>query len=347
MILWKEGAVGPDRTVVLKALILAGLVASTSAVLVLSIAHFHGRIRPDLLLSAGRIELKPLTAGVSSQTIYGPANGKGNAAAHYILALNSYALRRRPYLKGRGFKAFVEEPPVTAAEINELELGARRANCDFYAESKGIPQFKIANAGKGWWAYTPALSPDEERPYYTPMRLLLVGLIYQADALVKAGKWPQANRLYKLVVRVGSHIRQRPGCVLDFELGLEAESRAARNMEAAAKSTNRALLKKIVRYREAIEKLGERHRRKYAQLDNPEAAAIIAARDTDPMWRIEAAAALRDQPFHHALGLLERRRARAAFEKTLNDPNPRVRMAASRLSRTQPQTPKEDNDKPL
>jgi hypothetical protein len=135
--------------------------------------------------------------------------------------------------------------------------------------------------------------------------------------------------------------------LLDFELGLEVELKALRNLETATSTFHKTTNRKLIGYRKSVSELGERFRRKYGQLDNPEAAAVIAAKDEDPLWRIEAAAALHDQPYHHALGLLERRSALAAFNRARDDTDPLVRNAVAQIANTVHQPPKEDNVKPL
>src|SRR5688572_9193346 len=102
MILWKEGSERAERVVVLKKLGLTGAVLAAIGAVILSVVHFHGRVRPDTLLSAGEIELKRMTAAAPAGSVLLAAEGPGNAAAHYMMALNSYAARRIPYLKNRG-----------------------------------------------------------------------------------------------------------------------------------------------------------------------------------------------------------------------------------------------------
>ncbi len=313
MILWKEGPERSDRVVVLKKLGVTGAALLAVGSVILSFVHYYGRVRPDRLLSAGEIELKRMAAGASSESVLLTAEGPGNAAAHYVMALNSYATRRIPYLKNRGFKAFVKEPPVTQQEIRELEHGALRARCDFFEMRNGKPVFTLIKGGKGPWKFRRAEDPSEPRPYYTPLRLLLVGILYQAADLTRAGRHADSAWLYRLVARVGAHILQRPGCLLDFELGLEMQVKAMRGLENSVALGGDTDGRQVALYRRAVEQLGERFRRKYGQLDNPEAAALIAMKDEDPMWRIEAVASLRDQQAYHSLGILERRAINASI----------------------------------
>ena len=71
------------------------------------------------------------------------------------------------------------------------------------------------------------------------------------------------------------------------------EARESRKMELALATGVMAVVNSLIAlYRAAVEDLGDRFRRKYGQLDNPEAAAIIACKDEDPAWRIEAAAVI-------------------------------------------------------
>ena len=327
MILWKESSERAERVVVLKNLGLTGAALAAVAAVVLSVVHFQGRVRPDTLLAAGEIELKRMTAAASPGSVLLAAEGPGNAAAHYVIALNSYATRRIPYLKNRGFKAFVDEPPVTQQEIRQLEHGALRARCDFYETRKGKPVFTLIKGGKGPWKFRQAADPAEPRPYYTSLRLLLVGILYQAGDLSRAGRHADSAWLYRLVATVGAHILQRPGCLLDFELGLETQIKALRSLEASLAATGDPDRQRAALYRKSVEQLGERFRRKYGQLDNPEAAALIAMKDHDPMWRQEAAASLRDQQAYHSLGLLERRAIAASLSQVALSREPNTKPA--------------------
>ena len=327
MILWKEGSERAERVVVLKKLGLTSAVLAAIGAVILSVVHFHGRVRPDMLLSAGQIELKRMTSASAPGSVLLAAEGPGNAAAHYVMALNSYATRRIPYLKNRGFKAFVDEPPVTQQEIRELEHGALRARCDFYERRNGQPAFTLIKGGKGPWKFRRAANPVEPRPYYTPLRLLLVGILYQASDLSRAGRRADAAWLYRLVARVGAHILQRPGCLLDFELGLEMQIKSLRSLEGTLAASGDSDLPRVSAYRRSVEQLGERFRRKYGQLDNPEAAALIAKKDEDPMWRLEAAASLKEQQEYHSLGILERRAIAASIAQVWNANEPRAKSA--------------------
>src|SRR5207237_2124369 len=108
------------------------------------------------------------------------------------------------------------------------------------------------------------------------------------DALPIYAEWA-----YQITARLGIHLRDHPGSLMDIELGLDIEQTALHYLESlysSRKDTDR--LHKVVNYASAVSRLLRAVRDKYAQLDNVEAAVEVLNRDEEPVWRVEAATAL-------------------------------------------------------
>lgn len=295
--------------------------------------HHEQVVRPRMLQEAGSLNLGLMVTDVPAESLIPHPSGSANAAFHYVLALNEYNRRREPYIAARGLKPVIEEPPTNLQELHELARGAEQQDCDLYEEREGKPRFvfTIEPGGKPWPMH-PASDPFEIRPYAGPVRTLAQAALNWGKKREAAGKQADGERAYQIVARMARHLRQRPGSLLDVELGIEIEVRALHYLEKLYQvHGNKARLHACWRYQDSVSKLQRDVRRKYAQLDNVEAAREVLAHDSERVWRISAGAALVAAQHYRQMGRLEARNMRVALGRAMHDRDPIVRQAVKTL----------------
>jgi hypothetical protein len=297
--------------------------------------------RVSLLAAAGSIDTGRLGSAVSVDTVVGPASVSANAAGFYAQALNSWNARTGPYLKKRALDPFVVEPMPNPAELHLMRAGAACQDCDFY--SKRLTYFVYP--GKKPWPFEPAVDPFAMRPYTGTMRLLAQGVLNMGKKRERAGKQAEATQDYQMVVRFGWHLRQHPGSILDVQLGLEMEQKGLHYLDVHYGLTKQTSQRRAVwKYGDSLKRLSDAMERKFTQLGNPEAAMVILRRDAEPVWRVQAAAALKLALDVNRYGWLEQRDIRRALEAARHDTDRSVRQAVAFIER-RPPTP--DTPQPL
>lgn len=292
------------------------------------------RDQAEMLRAAGPLFTALLTTDVPLDSVAKPAPGAQNAATFYVAALNSYSVRRAPYLRDRKLNPFANEPPISPAELQAILTGASQRECDFYADAGGRPLFQFAvNAEGKAWPFTVGVDPFEVRPYVPLMRLVAQSALNEGKRLERAKQLPSAEAIYQAVVRWGSHLRQHPGSFMDLQLGLEIELKGLHYLDQFYLIThNPARRGACWKYGDSVNRLQAAIRRKYAQLDNPEAARVIAQNDSERVWRVEALTALKAELSFHKPGWLEERRLSGVIEGARNDRDAYVREAAGKLA---------------
>jgi hypothetical protein len=296
--------------------------------------HRSGVARSEMLRAAGPIVTTPLTTDVRLDSVIKPAGGAKNAASFYVIALNSYSARRAPYLHDRKLNPFANEPPISPAELLAILVGSSQKDCDFYAEGTGSPQLQFVVDSKGKaWPFTVGVDPFEARPYVPLMRLVAQAALNEGKRLERAKQLAPAEAIYQAVMRWGSHLRQHPGSFMDLQLGLEIELKGLHYLDQFYLITHNPTRRGMVwRYGDSVNRLQEAIRHKYALLDNPEAARIIAQNDTERVWRIEAVTALKAAISFHQVAWLEERHIAGVLAAAKTDQDRYVREAADKLS---------------
>jgi hypothetical protein len=315
--------------------------AALAAILVPMALRDHRQYRVSLLGAAGPIDTDRLVTADSVDTVAGPALSPANAATYYVQALNSWNARRGPYLKNRKLNPFADEPMPNAAELHLMRAGTVCRECDFY----GLRLTFIVYPGGKPRPFEPAKDPFITRPYIGIMRLVAQGVLNTGKELERAGQQPEAEKDYQAALRFGWHLRQRPGSILDLQLGLELEQKALHYLDVHYGLTKQSAKRQAVwKYGDSLKQLADAVERKFTQLGNPEAAMVILQRDSEPVWRIQAAAALKLALDVDRYGWLEQRDIRRALDSARHDTDRSVRLAVNFLEQ-RPPTP--DTSQPL
>lgn len=287
---------------------------------------YNQRAEHAELARAGEIRLGRLDVDVAPETLLPRTTRDDNAAPHYASALNAYNARRR--LPRDASAAVIEEPPISDAELREIVLGSRCRTCDFY--SAGHPLRFVKSDGQPW-PFVVASDPYDTRPYIPAIRMLSEVALREGQRLERKGSLKWAEAVYLAAMRMACHLRQNPGSMMDVQLGLELERRAAHYLDVFYRLTgNRDRLARCWKYGDALLRCTAEVQRKYAQLGYFEAAREIALHDRDRIWRIEAIAAVKTAEVDPTVDWWHKRRARALFESLVGDTVPEVAIAAQR-----------------
>jgi hypothetical protein len=314
----------------LAAIVLSAVILG--AVVSFALLRAHRNYKAQLLASAGILQTGRMETDVPVDSVTDPAIAPRNAAGYYSAVLNSWAARRIPYLRNRKLNPYADEPLPNPVEIHLMLAGAAARDCDFYSsESPGLIFYLYP--GTKPWRFEPASDPYAARPYIGVMRLVAQGVLNVGKRREKAGVRAEAERDYRAVVRFGWHLRQKPGSILDLQLGLELQQKGMHYLDTLYSQTRESGKRRAVwKYGDSLKRLAEAVERKYTQLGNPEAAMEILRRDPEPVWRIQAAAALALARDVERYGWLERRDVGVALAASRTDPNETVREAVGLLS---------------
>ncbi len=291
-----------------------------------------------MLAEAGSIETGRMTTDVPVETVLPAATGTGNAATYYVEALNSWDARRLPYLKNRMLNPFADEPPLLPSDLTLLVMGAAQKECDFYSRKKlPEPLIFVQYPGPKPWPFEPASDPYAMRPYINILRLVAQGALNAGKKLERGGKPADAERLYQVVTRLGCHLNDNPGSILDVQLGIELEQKGLHYLDVFYRLTRNPERQRAVwRYGDSLTRHTSAVQRKFTQLGNPEAAIYVLQHDSKSVWRVQAASALALALDVDSDGWLEGRAIRHALGSARSDPNPEVRQAVQLLASRAP-----------
>lgn len=248
---------------------------------------------PVSRLPLSRPASKAFATEVSTDAVAQPATGTGNAAAWYLQAVNSYQRRRRT--KGSvaaGYEG-LNLPPLSAAEMCDLTLGSRQSQADFYVERDGAPALTILTE-PGSEPHPMALTADtmQVAAHAEPLQAFAMAAVREADRRLHAGRRDKAMAICARIVRLGAHMRQRPGSLTDVDGGIRIEQLALAQMALCRGPRDVARSVAAQNYSRSLERLQARVRSVYAGLGDLATCRRILLMGTERLWRVLAAAAL-------------------------------------------------------
>jgi hypothetical protein len=248
---------------------------------------------PASRLPLSRPASKAFVTDVPTDAVAQPATGTGNAAAWYLQAVNSYQRRRRT--KGSlaaGYEG-LNLPPLNAAEMGDLTIGSRQSQADFYVERNGAPALGVL-VEPGCEPHPMALTVNtmEIAAHAEPLQAFAMATVREAERRLRAGRRDKALAVCARLVRMGSHMRQRPGALTDVDGGIRIEQLALAQMARCRTPNDVARAVAAQSYARSLERLQARVRGIYTALGDVAACRKALAPGTERLWRVLAASAI-------------------------------------------------------
>ena len=251
------------------------------------------------LVQVNNIQVKVASRGAFSSERVVSGDSK-NAATLYFAAVKSYAERRTPFLKNRKLNPFANEPAISMSELKNLVDASLVLQCNFQsAIGSGISIGKKVidwknPAGNGLFS---------DRTYVPLMRLVAQAALNEGKLEERRGGLVAAEQIYQAIYLLGTRLMEGAVSLMDEQFGIELQRRSLHYLDyyfgLIKFSAKRAMVWQTGDY---LKKIESEIRAKFRTLDQPADALAIIRKDPDPIWRAEAAMALRASIVYHRIG---------------------------------------------
>ena len=250
--------------------------------------------------SKSNIIIAQLKSVPAADTLCAKPSVSANAAEKYLRAIKSYSERRAPFLKNRRLNPFANEPTINPEELNLMILAAMDSNCDFATVmNSGV----ALNNKPITWDVPIGNKLLLDRTYISPARQLVQAALNEGKRVERLKLLPPAEQAYLASLTLGERITRLSRSLMDVQFGIELQRRSLHYLDVLyGKMGDNARREKVWRIGDGLKKLESEIRVKFRSLDDLSTALYLFRNDLDPVWRAEAALALRSGIIYHHIG---------------------------------------------